>query len=74
MSRSRRLLYKIVGMSARLIPQCTVMLLDVAVAPGAPQPEAAVLKRQVQGLLGSALQKLPSYGWLKTMATCMART
>ena len=51
-------------MSARLIPQCTVMLLDVAVAPGAPQPAAAVLKKRVQGLLGSALHKLPVEGRL----------
>jgi hypothetical protein len=40
------------------------MLLDVAVAPGAPQPDAAVLKKRVQGLLGSALQKLPEEGRL----------
>ena len=64
MSRFRWLLYKIVGMQARLIPQCTVMLLEVAVAPGAPQPDAAVLKKRVQGLLGSALHKLPVEGRL----------
>jgi class 3 adenylate cyclase len=40
------------------------MLLDVAVAPGAPQPDAAALKQRVQGLLGSALQKLPEEGRL----------
>ena len=40
------------------------MLLDVAVAPGAPQPAAAVLKKRVQGLLGSALHKLPVEGRL----------
>ncbi|MFC5500003.1 hypothetical protein ACFPOE_20845 [Caenimonas terrae] len=51
-------------MPARLIPQCTVMLLDVAVAAGAPQPDAAVLKQRVQGLLASALQKLPEEGRL----------
>lgn len=51
-------------MPARLIPQCTVMLLDVAVAPGAPQPDAEVLKQRVQLLLGSALQKLPEEGRL----------
>ena len=51
-------------MPPRLIPQCTVMLLDVAVAPGAPRPDAAVLKQRVQGLLASALQKLPEEGRL----------
>ena len=40
------------------------MLLEVAVAPGAPQPDAAVLKKRVQGLLASALQKLPEEGRL----------
>lgn len=40
------------------------MLLDVAVAPGAPQPDAVVLKKRVQGLLASALQKLPEEGRL----------
>jgi hypothetical protein len=40
------------------------MLLDVAVAPGAAQPDAAVLKKRVQGLLASALQKLPEEGRL----------
>lgn len=58
------LMDRIISMPARLIPQCTVMLLDVAVAPGAPQPDAAVLKRRVQLLLGSALQKLPEEGRL----------
>jgi hypothetical protein len=57
-------MYIIVQMTARLIPQCTVMLLDVAVAPGAPQPDAVVLKKRVQGLLGSALAKLPEEGRL----------
>ena len=41
-----------------------VMLLDVAVAPGAPQPDAAVLRQRVQGLLASALLKLPEEGRL----------
>ena len=40
------------------------MLLDVAVTPGAPQPDPAVLRKRVQGLLGSALQKLPEEGRL----------
>ena len=40
------------------------MLLDVTVSPGAPQPDAAVLKKRVQGLLGSALEKLPVEGRL----------
>jgi hypothetical protein len=40
------------------------MLLDVAVAPGVAQPDPAVLKKRVQGLLGSALQKLPEEGRL----------
>ena len=40
------------------------MLLDVAIAPGTPQPDAAVLKQRVQGLLGAALQKLPEAGRL----------
>ena len=40
------------------------MLLEVTVAPGAPQPDAAVLKKRVQGLLASALQKLPEEGRL----------
>ena len=40
------------------------MLLDVAVVPGARQPDAAVLRQRVQGLLGSALQRLPEEGRL----------
>ena len=51
-------------MTARLIPQCTVMLLEIAVAPGAPQSDAAVLKKRIQRLLGGAMQKLPEEGRL----------
>lgn len=40
------------------------MLLDVAMAPGAQPPEPAVLRQRVQGLLGSALQRLPEEGRL----------
>jgi class 3 adenylate cyclase len=57
-------MYRIIRMTARLIAQCTVMLLDVALAPGAPQADKAGLSKRVQGLLGSALEKLPEEGRL----------
>lgn len=51
-------------MLERPVPLCTVMLLDVAVAPGTAQPNAAVLKKRVHGLLGRALRGLPEEGRL----------
>jgi len=53
------------------------MLLEVAVAPGAVQPDAAVLRNRIQGLLASALQKLPEEGRLavhsgNTAVVCFA--
>lgn len=51
-------------MSERPVPLCTVMLMDVAVAPGTPQPRPAVLKKRVHGLLGRALRGMPEEGRL----------
>lgn len=50
------------AMPERPIPLCTVMLLDVAVAPGEEQPTRAMLKQYVHGLLGTALRGLPETG------------
>lgn len=60
--RRHQLMYRIVCMPERPIPLCTVMLLDIAVAPGEEQPTRAVLKRRVHGLLGTALRGLPETG------------
>lgn len=49
-------------MPERPIPLCTVMLLDIAVAPGEEQPTRTVLKQHVHGLLGTALRGLPETG------------
>lgn len=51
-------------MSERPVPLCTLMLMDVAVAPGTPQPRPAVLKKRVHGLLGRALRGIPEEGRL----------
>ncbi len=53
---------RIFCMPERPIPLCTVMLLDVAVAPGEEQPTRAVLRQHVHGLLGTALRGLAETG------------